>query len=474
MGHRKAKFNALSTLTIDSADWTMCPSDWRAPFLPASTGSWSTYPSLDDLFVYNGSGVMPGRTWVIAPDAESLRRRWQILLNAEGDQKEILFHPHLVDGKPGDRHTKRIVSKGLPGHEQRDITVANDKGPCVTPIRYGFRSFDRQWIIPDNRLINRPNPELWEVYSDSQVYLTAPSDRSPSVGPSLTYTSLIPDLHHYNGRGGRAFPLWHDCEATVPNIPPNLLSYLSQKYDRPVSAQDLFAYIAAVAAHPSFTARFKSDLVNPGLRIPLTADGEVFGAATELGLTVIWLHTFGERFANTDHGRPSGPPRHSSGGKPRISVTVPIPQDPGEMPDNIDYDAGSRRLHVGQGYVDGVEPRVWDYEISGKNVLRHWFSYRKANRERPIIGNRRTPSTLGNIQPDHCLAEYTTELVNLLNVLAWLVDLEPSQAELLEKICSSTTISRDELQAAGALDKPATLVRKIRAKGSSNQMSLFE
>jgi hypothetical protein len=42
---------------------------------------------------------------------------------------------------------------------------------------------------------------------------------------------------------------------------------------------------------------------------------------------------------------------------------------------------------------------------------------RKANRERPIIGDRRPPSSLGDIQPDHWLAEYTSELVNVLHVL---------------------------------------------------------
>jgi hypothetical protein len=50
------------------------------------------------------------------------------------------------------------------------------------------------------------------------------------------------------------------------------------------------------------------------------------------------------------------------------------------------------------------------------------------NRERPILGDRRQPSLLGDIQPDHWLAEYTTELVNLLNVLGLLVELEPGQA----------------------------------------------
>ena len=101
------------------------------------------------------------------------------------------------------------------------------------------------------------------------------------------------------------------------------------------------------------------------------------------------------------------------------------------MPDSIDYDASRKRLLVGRGYVENVEPEVWRYEVSGKQVLLQWFSYRKANRERPIIGDRRPPSPLGDVQPDHWLAEYTTELINVLNVLGLLVDLEPTQAELL-------------------------------------------
>jgi len=105
---------------------------------------------------------------------------------------------------------------------------------------------------------------------------------------------------------------------------------------------------------------------------------------------------------------------------------------------------------------------VWSYEVSGKQVLLQWFSYRKANRERPIIGDRRTPSPLGNIQPDHWLAEYTTELINVLNVLGWLVDLEPAQAALLKKICTGPSISAEELRAAGAFELPVEPKRKAK------------
>jgi hypothetical protein len=96
------------------------------------------------------------------------------------------------------------------------------------------------------------------------------------------------------------------------------------------------------------------------------------------------------------------------------------------MPDEIGYDASRRRLSVGSGFIENVPPAVREYEVSGKRVLTQWFSYRKKNRERPIIGDRRPPSKLGDIQPDHWLAEYTTELINVLHVLAMLVDMEPA------------------------------------------------
>jgi hypothetical protein len=120
------------------------------------------------------------------------------------------------------------------------------------------------------------------------------------------------------------------------------------------------------------------------------------------------------------------------------------------MPDTLGYDPGKHRLLVGHGFIDNVPLAVWKYEVSGKQVLVQWFSYRRKNRERPIMGDRRQPSPLGDIQPDHWLPEYTTELLNVLNVLAMLVDLEPKQSALLDRICGGPLISDDNLKAAGA------------------------
>jgi hypothetical protein len=224
------------------------------------------------------------------------------------------------------------------------------------------------------------------------------------------------------------------------NVSPETLEWLTKQYNRVVSPEDFFAYLAAVAANPAYTARFRKDLAQPGLRIPLTTDPKLFAQAVEVGRRVIWLHTFGERFADPKAGRPSGPPRLPKERTPRIPRDGAIPDDSDSMPDEIEYDEPRRRLKIGQGFIDNVPPAVWGYEVSGKRVLTQWFSYRRKNRERPIIGDRRPPSKLGDIQPDHWLAEYTTELLNVLHVLALLVEMEPAQSQLLEAICEGATL----------------------------------
>jgi len=406
---------------------------------------------------------MPGRTWVIAPDRRSLERRWATLISqTDPKRKELLFHPHGSEGDLGDRHTGKLLSEGLAGHEHRAGSVGKDKGRSVTPTTYGFRSFDRQWIIPDNRLLNRPNPTLWATHSSRQVYLTALMRHSPTSGPAVTFTAFLPDLDHYKGSfGGRAFPLWANSAATEPNVRSELLAILTRFAGAPVLAEDMVAYIAAVAAHPGYVEQFAADLVQPGLRIPITLDPALLTEAVKLGREVVWLHTFGERYVSPVHGRPASAPRLPEDSRPRVPEGGAIPSSADTMPDAISFDAAAGRIHVGTGHIDGVSQEVWDYEVSGKHVLTQWFSYRGRDRTRPMIGDRRPPSPLGDIQPEGWPSEYTTELLNVLNVLGRLVRLEPVQADLLACICAGPTLDCTMLAAA--------LTATPRTKGGSGR-----
>lgn len=446
-GRREEKFAALAKLSPRGSGWADAPSGWREPFFPAATGDWATFPRLTDFFVLESPGVMPGRTWVVAPDVGSLERRWEILVAEEDPtRKEILFHPQLRNGKVASRHIRKTVKEGLGYRSARPVAIISDKAQCEPPLRYAFRTFDRQWLIGDVRLINDPRAKLWDAYSDRQVFLTALDAHSPTNGPAVTFAALVPDQHHYKGSfGGRALPLWSDAAATRPNIAPNMLALLADTLGE-VSCEDAIAYIAAVLAHPAFTKRFQPDLVQPGLRVPLTADPDLFAEAIALGREVIWLHTYGERFADPDAGRPKAPPRMAEGERPTIPAEGAIPGAPEPLPDTMDYDPAKRRLKIGAGFIDNVPPEVWTYEVSGKQVVWHWFSYRKRDRTRPQIGDRRPPSPLDRIQPDHWLAEYTTDLIDLLNVLGRLVALEPRQADLMERILAGKKIDARALR----------------------------
>ena len=468
-GPREDKFTALETLALDGEGWTDCPADLRASFRPAATGSWATFPSLTDLFVYGGAGVMTGRTWVIAPDRWSLEERWrQLVTERSPARKNLLFHPH----EGGDRTLTKVMTTGLPGHERRSVSVGGDTGQVVAPLSYGFRSFDRQWIIPDNRLLNRPNPTLWAAHSSRQLYLTVPHDRAPTTGPALTFTALVPDVHHYNGRGGRAFPLWADTSATTSNLHPAVLALLSGALGIAVAAEDLLAYIAAVASHPGYVARFAPNLVQPGLRIPLTTDAALFAEAIDLGREVIWLHTFGERCADPAAGRPAAPPRLPEGERPTIPEDGAIPTAADGMPETMEYEPATRRLRVGAGHVDNIPPAIWAYEVSGKAVLSQWFSYRGRDRSRPLIGDRRPPSPLSDVQPVSWPAAYTTELLHLLNVLGRLVGLEPRQDDLLARIVAGPTLGAADLAAARAA-APSNVTPRQRRSRDARQEDLL-
>jgi len=135
---------------------------------------------------------------------------------------------------------------------------------------------------------------------------------------------------------------------------------------------------------------------------------------------------------------------------PTISAKGAIPSAPEPLPDEIDYDPATKRLVIGKGYVDNVSPEMWAYEVSGKEVLKQWFSYRKRDRAKPPMGDKRPPSPLQNIQQEGWLPEYTSDLLDLLHVLGRLIQLEPLQSDLLKRICDGPLLAVDELREAGA------------------------
>ena len=128
--------------------------------------------------------------------------------------------------------------------------------------RYGYRSFDRQWMVADNRLADRPRPELWDARGPHQVFLTSLTSTKLGQGPALTATPYVPDLHHFRGSFGakNVMPFYRDQKGRESNVPDGLIVALSDGLGIEAAAEDLLAYAYALAGTYAFTDRFNEEL----------------------------------------------------------------------------------------------------------------------------------------------------------------------------------------------------------------------
>ena len=140
------------------------------------------------------------------------------------------------------------------------------------------------------------------------------------------------------------------------------------------------------------------------------------------------------------------------------------------MPHELDYDAAARRLKIGTGYITNVSPAVSAYEVSGKNVLRQWSSYRRKDRSKPPMGDRRPPTPLSDIQPKARPAEYLgTPCCIARPHSARRAGAEA--ADLLARIVDAPTIDSDTLRAAGPLGEASAEAPEVAESAAEEQSS---
>ena len=183
---------------------------------------------------------------------------------------------------------------------------------------------------------------------------------------------------------------------------------------------DLFAYVAGIVAHSGYTVRFRNELQAPGIRVPLSGEPDLWSEAVAVGQEVVWLHTFGQRFADANEHRPIGPPRLPSDQRPK--VVSAIPDDEAGMPDDIGWAAESETLLVGAGRISPVPRGVWEYEVSGMRVVRHWFGYRQRDVGRKNVRSEQTNVILRqtNVHPGQTNVCLRQQNVGLRQTNVWL------------------------------------------------------
>ncbi|MDX3583683.1 DNA methyltransferase [Streptomyces europaeiscabiei] len=370
-------------------------------------------PLLADLMPWSVAPPRLGRGWPTAPDAASLKARWDALLKAEGPDRETLFAPTR------SRTLASAVTQ-LPGQSSGTGRLARESGPCPEPVRVLAAPFDEQWLIPDHRLIDAARPELWRVADERQIFVVEqPAAPEASSGPVLLASPVLPLLPPHGPRVGRVRPLYRRPGGREPNLAPGLPEYVGERLGTgPVDPVDVLAWIL-VAARPGPNR----------VEVPLPTDPDAWSHGVDLGRR-------SRRLMCRDGDRPKLP-----GGR-RPYVRAPLPSRPLELR----YDRDEETLLVDEGRISPVPSEAWDFHVGGVRVLAEWFTRRTEQAE---------PGTLEAIRPTTWPQPWTSELLELITVLALLAELRSRQAELTV----DRPITTADLRGAGVLPVPDTSQR---------------
>ena len=441
------KMQALAALDLDGAEFEPVRSGWGDKFAPEAGGDWDSYPELPDFYASCFPGVKPNKTWVYAPSESVLQERWAELI--EGNDLEVRAERFKETSSTGIA----VGKKPLPGSdtfqgslESLNNQIARELIPDTPNIvQVGYRSFDRQYILADSRLLERARPELWEHRVPGQIFIVEQHAHYPKAGPGLYFSALIPDMHAFNNRGGRAHPAL--TIGGTPNLTEPAKQMLRERLGDNAPG-DLVYYLAALTGHPGYVRTFDEPLQQAGIRVPLTADPALWERAVQLGKQVVWLHTYGER------GEPLPGMKYLHQLPEGADYTLPTPtvdmgktmpeKKPSFSPDPVNSLSEEQNIPVtgtvsfGRARCENMEKRVFDYTVGGNQVLGLWAKYRL---KKPGV---RSSSPLDYIVQREWPPAWSEEYERLLYTLTHLVHLEPAQEKLLDEVLVGEQIFREE------------------------------
>ncbi len=307
--------------------------------MPFQNGEWIGLTSCFDFF---RSGIQTKRDdFVYSPARDGLLERLREFQGLGDDDAKKAFHS--TSARPWR------VARAQPLSQELIREVA-------------YRPLDRRWLYNHVRFIDRPRPDLQEVWGNQNIALYAlPS--GTGAGPAAWCHGRLPDYHAFRGSyGGYAFPLHNRRpDVNAPNISALLIASLSTGYGEPVAAEGIFDAILALLSATSYSLRFAQDLEDVFPHVPFPAEYAVFRNAALLGQEIRSVETFAREpaatFLRDDFVRVTTEPRGALA--------------------HVEYEDGGITLcDNGSGRITGLPQSVWEFSVSGYRVVPRWLEAR--------------------------------------------------------------------------------------------------
>jgi len=262
---------------------------------------------------------------------------------------------------------RKTYSKSAQALEAKAYGASIDIGR-IQP--YAYRPFDVRFIYLDEKFVNRHGPKLRAVLGDTNACLYA-MPTGTGAGPAVFVHALKPDYHAFRGSyGGYAYPLYDRRPGGHgSNVSSKLVDGLRRWYSSPVSPEDVFDFIIALLSTPSYSHRFAADLEDAFPHICFPRERALFEEGVRIGQRIREIETFAKK----------PEPKHETA---RLEGHAKDFVLDGLLPGRAWHDTGAGSGNVwlkadGSLRLEKVPQKVWDFSISGFQVLHKWLSYRR-------------------------------------------------------------------------------------------------
>ena len=378
-GLRKDKYYWLDRHTINNVEWQeVKPISPYYFFIPKDTAleeEYNKFWKITDIFPINSVGIATARDhftikWTPEDVWETITKFIQ--MDVEEARRKFNLRKDVRDWKVA--------------FAQKDLKESGPDKNKIVPILY--RPFDIRYTYytGESRGFHcMPRPEVMKHMLKENLGLITRRQMLANRPYYVFVTDCIVSdgvIRSDNKGSESLFPLYlYSNSDKKPNFSPEFLKFITGKYNRELSPEEIFYYIYAVLYSPTYRKKYEEFLQYDFPRISFVEDYEKFKKLSDLGKELVELHLR----------------------KKRLPIKVKFDIQGSNVVEKVKYQDGKVWINKKQ-YFEGVPEEVWNFYIGGYQVLDKWLKSRK---------NRKLESK--DIEQFLQIAEIIRETIRLMN-----------------------------------------------------------
>ncbi len=368
-GLKEDKFRWLDRHTVANVKWQEIePISEYYFFVPMDAPSlkeYNTFWKIKDIFPNSSVGIATARdNLTIQWTAEDI---WKVINDFANITPEVARKKYNL---------RKDVRDWKVEWAQEDVKNTGIDKNKIVPILY--RPFDIRYTYYTGKSTGfhcMPRANIMKNMQRGNLGLVI-GRQWGAVGSSsydiVSISDKIIDLNLFRRGGALIFPLYlYNNSEKTPNINPNVIKELSEKYSKKPSPEEILHYIYAVLHSTKYRRKYEPILRYDFPRIPFVDDYNKFKQLSKIGEYLTELHRMGKKFT----------------GKTKFDI------EGSNIVETTRYKDGKVWINKDQ-YFDGVPFNVWEFHVGGYHVLNHFLKDRKNKK----LGNEDIEPFIQNIE----------------------------------------------------------------------------